>query len=525
MRGCSRREFLRQTSVTLAMAALASGVSRAGAAGPPPPDTAAFIDASGDELVLSNRPLSWWIESFGLPLHISYAPDITANLLAYKDAFARLYPKGEVRYAGKASTYPAVFRLAAVADVGIDVASPYETRCALEAGVPPEKLDVNGNSKDDDLLHLAIEKNMLIIADSIAELERIAELSKDHEAVPRVVLRVTGFPLDKVTSPAIFTAGEWSKFGILIADIPAVLPRLDEMPVKVLGFHTHIGSQITDLGAYQLVLGKLLELGAMLQAAGHEFEAVNIGGGFPVSYVTQEEWDEILRRVRDGFLAAKAGDPSKIYLWGNAPGGFTMGDDGVPTTNWEGELFTAPYAKEAMLEAILTNDITVNGRTTKAIEALAAAGSPVLMIEPGRSIVSDSGITLARVAFEKRIAGMHNLISLDLGVVNYCEPMVALPARHWALATGLKQRDPEPFETFIAGNLCFSADMLSRLKVAFPRRPVRGDVVLISSTGAYNPTFFASNANSFPRPARILLEANGDWSYLKRADSYQDIFS
>jgi len=241
--------------------------------------------------------------------------------------------------------------------------------------------------------------------------------------------------------------------------------------------------------------------------------------------VAQAEWDEILRRIRDGFLAAKAGDPSKIYLWGNALGGFTMGPDGVPTTTWEDELFTAPYAKEVMLEAILSSDVSVDGRTMKATQALAEAGSPALMIEPGRSIVSDSGIALARVAFEKRIAGVHNLISLDLGVVNYCEPIVALPARHLALATGLKQRDAEPFETFIAGNLCFSADMLSRLKVAFPRKPVRGDVLLISSTGAYNPTFFASNANSFPRPARLLLEANGDWTYLKRADSYQEIFS
>jgi diaminopimelate decarboxylase len=100
------------------------------------------------------------------------------------------------------------------------MASPYETRCALEAGVLPEKLDVNGNSKDDDLINLAISKNMLIIADSIAELERIAELAKSHQETPRVVLRVTGFPLDKVTSPSIFTAGEWSKFGIFISDIP-----------------------------------------------------------------------------------------------------------------------------------------------------------------------------------------------------------------------------------------------------------------------------------------------------------------
>jgi diaminopimelate decarboxylase len=506
------------------MAALASRAARADAL-TNSPYTAAFIDVSGDELILGGRPLSWWIETFGLPFHVSYAPDIKANLLAYKDVFERLYPRGEVRYAGKASTHPAVFRLAAEAGVGIDVASPYETRCALEAGVPPEKLDVNGNSKDDDLINLAISKNMLIIADSIAELERIAQLAKNHQEAPRVVLRVTGFPLDKVTSPSIFTAGEWSKFGIFISDIPPLLSRLDGMPVKLLGFHTHIGSQITDLAAYQLVLGKLIELGTALRTAGQKFEVVNIGGGFPVSYVTQAEWDEILRRIRDGFLAAKAGDPSKIYLWGNALGGFTMGPDGVPTTTWEGELFTAPYAKEAMLEAILSSDVSVDGRTMKATQALAEAGSPALMIEPGRSIVSDSGITLARVAFEKRIAGVHNLISLDLGVVNYCEPIVALPARHWALATGLKQRDAEPFETFIAGNLCFSADMLSRLKVAFPRKPVRGDVLLISSTGAYNPTFSASNANSFPRPARLLLEANGDWTYLKRADSYQEIFS
>jgi diaminopimelate decarboxylase len=61
--------------------------------------------------------------------------------------FARLYPKGEVRHAGKASTHPAVFRLAADVGVGMDVASPDETRCALDAGVPPERLDVNGNAK------------------------------------------------------------------------------------------------------------------------------------------------------------------------------------------------------------------------------------------------------------------------------------------------------------------------------------------------------------------------------------------
>jgi diaminopimelate decarboxylase len=130
MRGCSRRDFLRQTTLTLAMAVvLASRAAYAGAI-TDSPDTAALIDSSGDDLILGGRPLSWWIQTFGLPFHVSYAPDIRANLLAYKDVFERLYPRGEVRYAGKASTHPAVFRLAAEAGVGIDGLALRNALCA-----------------------------------------------------------------------------------------------------------------------------------------------------------------------------------------------------------------------------------------------------------------------------------------------------------------------------------------------------------------------------------------------------------
>jgi diaminopimelate decarboxylase len=145
----SRRDFLRQTTATLAVAALATGAMQTRGAGGADPEVKAFIDVKGGELVLGGRPLSWWVETFGLPLHVSYAPGIRANLKAFKEVFARHYPKGEVRFAGKASTHPKIFALAAEAGVGIDVASP-----SLEAGVAPALLDLNGNAKDDDLLGL-----------------------------------------------------------------------------------------------------------------------------------------------------------------------------------------------------------------------------------------------------------------------------------------------------------------------------------------------------------------------------------
>ena len=114
---------MRETTVTLAVAALAAHVTPARAAAADAPVDQGFIDVAGEELVLGGRPLSWWVATLGLPFHVSYAPDIRANLLAFKEVFARLYPKGEVRYAGKASTHPAVFRLAADVDVGMDVRS------------------------------------------------------------------------------------------------------------------------------------------------------------------------------------------------------------------------------------------------------------------------------------------------------------------------------------------------------------------------------------------------------------------
>ena len=522
----SRRDFFRHSAVTLAVASIADPTALSWAhAGSGTANFRQFLDAIGEELHLAGRPLSWWVDSFGLPLHVSYGPDIRNNVRAFQQVFKAHYPNGEIRYAGKADTHPLVFRLVGDEGAGIDVASPYEAQAALEAGIPSTHLDVNGNAKDDGLINLAIDKDMLIVIDSIEELERIASLAQSRQRTPRALLRVSGFELGPVTASAIFTAGIWTKFGIGVDKIPGLLPRLAGMPVKVLGFHTHIGSQITDVEAYRAVLGKLLELGGLLKQARHDFTMVNIGGGYPVSYVTEEEWDRIINRIRDGYIAAKAGDTSKIYLWENQLGSFRLEADGMPGKDWSGELFWARYPKEKMLEAILLGDLKVNGRTMKALDALAAAGTPTLVVEPGRAIVSDAGITFARVALLKTIAEHHHMIAMEMGVVFYGEAIVALPARNWAIATEPNRRDSEPFETFIAGNLCFNADMLSRIKVPLQRKPARGDILVIPNTGAYNPTFFAANANSFPRPARILTDADGAWSYVKRRDTYHEVFS
>jgi diaminopimelate decarboxylase len=525
-----RREFIRYSVIGMGAAALFTpdaAVSAAESSRKADLEKGGFIKPSGREAFIAGRPLSWWIKKYQLPLHVYFAPVIAENVRAFRRVFEDLYPKGHVRFAAKACPHPAVFRIVIREGAGIDVASYYETQCALEAGAPPGQLDLNGNCKEDFLIAGAIKKDMLIVADSIEEFQLISGIAGQMGRRPRVAMRISGFDLGHVTAEAIFTAGKWTKFGADIGDIPAFLKTLGRhRHVRFLGFHTHIGSQITDLEPYLAVLGKIIELSHMLKEAGGNCEIVNIGGGFPISYVSREGWDRFMERTREGYLAAQKGDPSRIFIWHNRTGGYEMGSDGsIDTTRWNDEKFYSPYPKEKMVEAILKGKVKVHGKYSNAVEALKALGEPTLVIEPGRSLVGDSAVTLARVSHVRKIGEWHSLLTLEMGVTSLGTALVYMPVHRWEIINDYDRKDPEPFEAFVGGNLCFSGDMLAKYKISLQRKPVRGDVVLIHDTGSYGPQFFASNANAFPRPARVLVNADGTHTLMKKRDTYEEIFS
>lgn len=512
-----------------AAAFLGSGVGMSTARPVPEGDAGdgGFVKPSGKEAYIAERSLSWWIERFKLPLHIYSADVIARNVRAFRKVFRDLYPKGHVRFAAKACTHPAVFRIVLQEGAGIDVASYYETRCALEAGAPPVKLDLNGNCKEDFLIARAIETDMLIVADSIEEFLIVSGMAKEMGKSPRVVMRLSGFELGHVTAEAVFTAGRWTKFGACLDDVPQFLKTLDSHPhVRFLGFHTHIGSQIAELAPYLAVLGRMIELGHLLTETGRKCEILNIGGGFPLSYVTRQEWDRFMERVKDGYLASQKGDMSRVFIWNNRTGGFERRSDGsIDASRWNDDTFYTAYPKEKMVEAILRGKVPVGGKDIDTIRALKDLGEPALVIEPGRGVVGDSAVTLARVSQVRKIGKCHNLVSLEMGVTSFGEALVYMPVNRWEIINDRDRKDPEAFEAFVAGNLCFSGDMLARYKVSLQRRPVRGDVILIHDTGSYGPQFFASNANSFPRPARVLVGADGKLTVMRQRDRYNEIFS
>ena len=455
-----------------------------------------------------------WTGAYGLPLHLTWLPQVRENVRAFRQVFRDLYPRGAIRYAVKASGHPALLSALREEGAGADVTSPFEFRCALLAGMEPRDLDLNGNCKEDALVREAVAGGALFVADSIQDLALAEAVARSLDRRPRVILRLSGFELGRITGDDILTAGAWSKFGIPFGLVPGLLESLDSFPsLRFLGFHTHLGSQITRPEPYLAVLGRMVELGHRLRERSGACAYLNLGGGFPVNYLDREGWDALRRRT-----AAREG-----FAWNDAPAGLAARPDGTldPDT-WHGEAFHSPWPKAEMVRAILAGGISVEGRAVSTLQALEALGSPEVMIEPGRSLVEDAGLTLCRVAHVRQAAGRHNLVTVEMGVMSHADALLEGLPNRWEVLDG--PPDPVPFETFIAGNLCFSGDILARFKTSLHRRPHRGDTLLIHDTGAYTAHFMASNANAYPRPPRLLVDEGGKVTVMARRDRFEDMF-
>ena len=414
------------------------------------------------------------------------------------------------------------------------MASEYELATALEAGIPPGKLVIHGNAKSEVYLEQSVALGALIAANHHTELDRIeAEAEKQRKTV-RVLLRLSGFELEPVTAGGIFTAGIWCKFGEPVAQVPSLLTALKKWPhIDLIGFHVHIGSQIAEVEPYQAVLGRMAELSGQYQEiTGRPVRILNLGGGFPVSYLGRRTWNKFLKDIPGHYLKSHSRlipQPTKgrkgpdsdsrrndderhsqeirSVTWEGMTGGFKPDPETgkMDWQRWSGERFYTPHPKEKMLARLLKGKVHFQGKEDRVKKVLEKIGNPRLMVEPGRAIVGDAGITLARVMDVYPVAGGNPLVTLDLGIVNHGTGLVEPDLYTWTLANDLERKDRRPFRAFVAGRLCFSGDLLSRYLVSFPRKPIRGDIAVIEKTGAYAPTFFASRANGFPLPANVLI--------------------
>lgn len=209
------------------------------------------------------------VERWGTPLYLTDLDAAAVNLAAYHAAF----PGALIAYAVKANPDPQLLRRFAAEDAGAEVVTDVELALARRAGIPAERIVMNGVGKRDEELHLALGSGVLINAESLDELGTLLSLAADH-AEARIGLRLNP-ALDTRTHPHLATGAASAKFGIPIANLPEAVATMRAAGREPASIGAHIGSAVESLDAFAELASLLADAAAALPPA----TRIDLGGG------------------------------------------------------------------------------------------------------------------------------------------------------------------------------------------------------------------------------------------------------
>lgn len=402
-------------------------------------------------------------EEYGTPLYIIDEEQFKNTIADFKYNFLSNQLKTNVIYASKALLNLYVANIIDQSGLSLDVVSGGELYTALKAGFPAERIFFHGNNKLVKELQMAIESNVgTIIVDNELEIEILSDLLKDYKKSQRVLLRVNP-GIDAHTHEYIKTSKNDSKFGVSIFDEDTIeiIKRIhDDEYLEFKGLHCHIGSQIFQEDSFLKESETMLEYISRIEKEENiHVEELNLGGGFGVYYTEEDKPFSISEFLK------------KLVK------------------------FIEDYSKN-------------NGLHLKQID-----------IEPGRSLINNSGSTLYTIGGIKRTFGGKNYIFVDGGMTDNIRPALYQAEYEGIIANKAEEKPAVKYT--IAGKCCESGDLLIK-DIMLPKAG-RNDLFLINSTGAYNYSM-SSNYNRIEKPAMVFV-MNGESKLAVRREEYKDLIA
>lgn len=404
-------------------------------------------------------------EKFGTPLYVFDEAYIRKMMQTYRDTLLKRYgDNGMVLYASKAFSCKAIYRIAEEEKIGVDVVSGGELYTALQAGFPAKNIYMHGNNKLDYELGEALDAGVgCIVADAYSEIDKIDAEAKKRGICQRILIRINP-GVEAHTHAFVQTAKTDSKFGFSIADGTAekiTAYAMTKANISLEGYHCHIGSQIFEKQSFVLAVEKCMDFAAeMKKKLDFTLKTLNIGGGFGIWYTDED------RKI-----------PPEGY---------------------------AEYL-EALIDAV------------KEKAKMHRMDLPYLLLEPGRSIIGEAGITLYTVGTIKEIPGVRKYLAIDGGMFD--NPRYALYGSKYTPVLANRADEENTEIVSIAGKCCESGDLIA-VNVNLPRAN-SGDILAILSTGAYNYSM-AMNYNRNKIPPCVLVK-DGVAEYIVRPQTYEDL--
>ncbi len=414
---------------------------------------------SENKLFIGECSLEDLVRKYDSPLYVLDEITLRNSCRAYKKALEKYYPGPALPiYASKANSSIFMSNLIASEGFGLDAVSEGELLTALKGGVPNEKIVFHGNNKSDKEIEFAIKNNIKVIVDNDHDFKRLEEISNSFNHDIEIMVRFTP-GIECHTHEYIRTGSFDSKFGFGIESLGRLFEVISKTKhIKLTGLHAHIGSQIFELDPHN-DLGKIM-VDVILQAKdfGHNIKELNVGGGLGIKYTEGD-------------------DPPSIDEW-------------IKTVSL------------SVVKACDKNNLNL----------------PILMCEPGRSIVSTAGVTIYKIGSFKEVPGIRTYLSVDGGMSDNPRP-ITYQSNYSACLVNNPLNSNSKNKYTVAGKHCESGDVLFKeLELGDCKT---GDLICVFGTGAYNNSM-SSNYNRIPKPAAILV-CNGEAEIIQKRESPHDL--
>lgn len=401
-------------------------------------------------------------KEYGTPVYLMDEDNIRATCREYQMAMRESYGENfMVAFASKAFCAKYMYKLLNEENMAIDVVSGGEMYTALKAGFPASRIYFHGNNKTDAEISMALDAGIRrFVVDNHEELDKLNRMAGEKGIVADISFRIKP-GIDAHTHDFIMTGQIDSKFGVALENGEAmeiVKKAIALENVNLAGVHCHIGSQIFEntpfKQAARVMMGFICDV---KKRFGYEISELNLGGGFGIKYTEDNDPEPIAATVKN-----------------------------------------------------FTDEI-------KAASEKLGVKLPFLVIEPGRSMVAPSGITVYTVGSVKEIKDVRTYVSVDGGMTD--NPRYALYQAEYTAVLPERINAAATQTVTVAGRCCESGDIIGK-DMKLP--PVKaGDLLAILATGAYNYSM-ASNYNRVPRPP-VVMVSGGKSKIIVKRETYEDL--
>ncbi|MCX2933588.1 diaminopimelate decarboxylase [Mycobacterium sp. CVI_P3] len=428
-----------------------------------------LVRGADGEVAIAGVGVTDLAAEYGTPLFVVDEDDFRGRCREIAEAFGGGH---NVHYAGKAFLCSEIARWVDQEGLSLDVASGGELAVALHAGFPAERIAFHGNNKSVEELTTAVKAGVgHVVLDSMTEIDRLDTVAGEAGVVQDVLLRIT-VGVEAHTHEFIATAHEDQKFGLSLASgaaMAGVRRVFATDHLRLVGLHSHIGSQIFDVAGFELaahrVIGLLRDVVAEFGVdKTAQIATVDLGGGLGISYLPQDDPPP----VED--LAAK-------------------------------------------LEAIVRSE-----------SAAVGLPAPRLVVEPGRAIAGPGTVTLYQVGTVKDVVvaadRSRRYVSVDGGMSDNIR--TSLYGAEYDVRLVSRITDAPPALARVVGKHCESGDIVVR-DAWIPGDVHPGDLLAVAATGAYCYSM-SSRYNLIGRPAVVAVR-DGRARLILRRETVDDLLS